>query len=242
MRYILIISVLVVFLTGCATSPITTLGSVETKVIDDPPVGVTVTRGLGERLVAKGITSSGAALEVLYATQFNKKEGEASIMTCALTVMPGTFFKRGIYQKNEVRADCYGPVNIQKSNADGSTGFNCPGNFFIGDICRPNSGGFFLAVAGGKFDLEQDFANLRVVNKTITNETNFIQELIYNGRVGDNLKFIYREFSDDTARPAFTQEVQYDFAASKSIGFKSLRMEITSATNTEITYKLMQNF
>ena len=43
-------------------------------------------------------------------------------------------------------------------------------------------------------------------------------------------------------RPAFTQEVQYDLSESKIIGFKNLRLEVVRATNTEITYRLIQNF
>ena len=68
-----------------------------------------------------------------------------------------------------------------------------------------------------------------------------MQEFIYNGRVGDALKFIYREFSGDYLKPAFTQEVQYGLSLSNEIGFKELRLEVINATNTEITYKLISN-
>ena len=76
----------------------------------------------------------------------------------------------------------------------------------------------------------------------VEHRDNFVQELVYNGRVGNNIKFIYREFSDDMARPAFTQEVQYDYSESPEIGFKALRMKIIDATNINITYVLTRNF
>jgi len=41
---------------------------------------------------------------------------------------------------------------------------------------------------------------------------------------------------------AFTQEVQYDLSSSNEIGFKKLRINVLSATNTEIVYKLIRNF
>jgi len=68
------------------------------------------------------------------------------------------------------------------------------------------------------------------------------QEFIYNGKVGSAIKFTYREFVDDLARPAFTQDLQYDLLESKVIGFRGLRIEILSATNTKIEYKVLTHF
>ena len=70
----------------------------------------------------------------------------------------------------------------------------------------------------------------------------FKQEFIYNGRVGNALKFIYREYVNDYVRPAFTQDLQYDLSDSKIIGFRGLRIEIINATNTKIKYKVLNKF
>lgn len=70
----------------------------------------------------------------------------------------------------------------------------------------------------------------------------FKQEFIYNGRVGNALKFTYREFVDDLARPAFTQELQYDLSESNIIGFRGLRIEVINASNTKIEYKVLSYF
>ena len=56
------------------------------------------------------------------------------------------------------------------------------------------------------------------------------------------MKFVYREFSGDLARPAFTQEIQYDFDQSNTIGFKGLQLEVIEATNTKIVFKVINNF
>jgi hypothetical protein len=73
-------------------------------------------------------------------------------------------------------------------------------------------------------------------------KANFKQEFIYNGRVGDALKFIYREYKNDYARPAFIQDLQYDLTESETIGFRSMRIKIINATNTEIEYKVLNYF
>lgn len=71
---------------------------------------------------------------------------------------------------------------------------------------------------------------------------NFRQELIYNGRSGEILKFLYREFSGDYARPAFSQDVQYDLKDGNMIGFKGVRIEVVEASNTRISYRLISSF
>jgi hypothetical protein len=70
----------------------------------------------------------------------------------------------------------------------------------------------------------------------------FKQELIYNGRVGNYIKFMYREISGNTMRAPFTQEVQYDLLEGNIIGFKGARIEIISSTNNLIKYKVIKMF
>ena len=73
-------------------------------------------------------------------------------------------------------------------------------------------------------------------------DTCFKQEFIYNGRVDNDLKFVYREYVDNLARSSFTQELQYDINSSNIIGFKGLRIEVLNTTNTSITYKVLSPF
>jgi hypothetical protein len=75
-----------------------------------------------------------------------------------------------------------------------------------------------------------------------TERKSFRQEFIYNGGSGSSVKFIYREFTGDMARPAFTQELEYDLDEGSVIGFKGLRIEILSATNIELEYRVLYPF
>lgn len=68
------------------------------------------------------------------------------------------------------------------------------------------------------------------------------QEFVYNGKSGNTLKFTYREFINDMARPAFTQELQYDLADGNIVGFKGLRIEVVKTTNIDIEYKIISSF
>lgn len=70
----------------------------------------------------------------------------------------------------------------------------------------------------------------------------FQQELIYNGRSGDTLKFLYREISNNYLRNAFTQDVQYDLRDGNLIGFKGARIEVIEANNQFIKYRVQISF
>ena len=73
-------------------------------------------------------------------------------------------------------------------------------------------------------------------------ENAFQQTLIYNGGSGNTVKIGYREFKDDTARAAFSNEIEYDISKSRVIAYKHARIEIIEADNTHMRYRVLSNF
>ena len=74
-------------------------------------------------------------------------------------------------------------------------------------------------------------------------QPNIKQQLIYNGKNGNYVKFLYREISQgEYLRPAFSQEIQYDLEEGNEIGFKGARIEVLDATNRTIIYKVKSHF
>lgn len=73
-------------------------------------------------------------------------------------------------------------------------------------------------------------------------DDSFQQTLIYSGKLGNKIKIGYREFSNNQARPAFNNDVEYDLSESGVIGYKGARLEIIEATNESIKYRVIQNF
>tara|TARA_R110002110_G_scaffold95455_1_gene246468 strand:+ start:29861 stop:30601 length:741 start_codon:yes stop_codon:yes gene_type:complete len=244
-KKIFVLFFIVSFIAGCVSNPITQGSFINTELIDFPEVGATETVGLGETLVSKGVRSTGPALELNNRTTFGKEEGEGSLLTCGVTVDRGAYFKIGTYASDPITTECFGPVSAQVTNSDGSTSvLTCAGNYLSGNICRsgPNEYFFLVNFSNQVHELQQQLNQIERVILTVQQSTNYVQELLYNGRVGNNIRFIYREFSDDLIRPAFTQEVQYDLDESSTIGFRDLRIEILSASNTNISYRLIRNF
>jgi hypothetical protein len=76
----------------------------------------------------------------------------------------------------------------------------------------------------------------------VVTTSNFQQSLIYNGRVGNKINIGYRETSGNLARPAFSNNVEYDLSASNIIAYKGARLEVLNATNQSITYRVIKNF
>lgn len=75
----------------------------------------------------------------------------------------------------------------------------------------------------------------------LQDKQSFKRELVYTG-VSKNVIFIlYREFKDDFARPAFSQELKYDLSESRVVGFRGARLEIFEATNQGITYRVLKH-
>jgi len=68
------------------------------------------------------------------------------------------------------------------------------------------------------------------------------QQLIYNGRTGESVKFLYREFKGDIARAPFQQNITYDLKIGEVIGFKGARFKILKADNVSLEYEVIKHF
>ena len=113
------------------------------------------------------------------------------------------------------------------------------------DLCRDKMGNFkeWVSILYPKIANALPFdADYKEITIEELNSPTDLKELVYNGRVGDAIRFVYREFKNSYARPAFTQEVQYDLSQSDEIGFQDQRMKVIDATNTDITYVVLRNF
>lgn len=76
------------------------------------------------------------------------------------------------------------------------------------------------------------------------NENSFKYEALYQGKIGNKIKISFREFKNDMARAAFTQDIEYELEKNGGsiIGFKGLRVKVLKATNTNITYSVLQDY
>ncbi|MBI5136508.1 MAG: hypothetical protein HZA24_04120 [Nitrospirae bacterium] len=125
----------------------------------------------------------------------------------------------------------------------------CPAHYSLGDTypClsdSDNDGSFdrtlnLSSVMGGWTPLTSGVGYESTVSTSGT-EKGFKIELLYQGIVGTGISVSYREYKDDMARPAFTQDVKYEMDGNGGalIGFKGSRIEVIKATNVDIMYRV----
>ena len=244
-----------------AASPFEVVKETKIKVVEMPHVDSEAKGYLGEALLYKIISSTGPGFAVASGTTTISEEGRRSCIAYQsfkfLTDASGFIERKYVSDDPLTNEDLLcsellkdAEVNVVSepdvANPYLSNQMICKdlidGRFYyVSPVVAPKScggGGDWKLLRYGVFPQ----GSIKEVTKEVPGETNLKLELIYNGRVGDAVKFIYREFQGDLARPSFTQEVQYDLSISSTIGFKEARLEVIEATNTEIEYTVKQHF
>jgi hypothetical protein len=97
-----------------------------------------------------------------------------------------------------------------------------------------------VSIFGGKA-CETD-VNFRWTKRPTVQANSFQSSLIYSGKIGDKINIGYREFTNNFARPAFNNDVEYDLAESNTIAYKGAVVEVLEATNRHIKYRVISNF
>lgn len=223
MKNHLSILALSVVLAGCAAPKFNYQPA--TVDLSEPPIGEVVERQVGEELLHQGRYREHEALKV----------DSPARVHWAYTVMPGYFLKigqddegdfyriggagdeSGYVQKSAI-ADPFSALLLKTDNT------LCVITFINAKACGWNGGG------------------VEKVRRPIISADYVQRTLIYNGRVGEKVNIGYREFSGNSARPAFNNNVEYDLTESKEIAYRGARIEILDANNRSIRYRVISNF
>jgi hypothetical protein len=115
-------------------------------------------------------------------------------------------------------------------------------------LSDPQNTGYFshfgIGAQVGSNKLEQPVKYRITPSEPVIKEDSFKYTALYQGKTKNSIKISFREFNNDMARPAFTQDIDYELNAdgSTTIGFKGLRIEVIKATNMELTYKVIKDY
>jgi hypothetical protein len=99
-----------------------------------------------------------------------------------------------------------------------------------------------VTIFNAKACTDKEKENYKEERRSVVFENTVQQTLIYSGRIGSRIRFGYREFSNNLARPAFSNDVEYDLMESKIVAYKGAMIEIIEATNQHIKYIVKKNF
>jgi len=212
----LLVILVVLITTGC-TSVKYNGTDTYVKHVNYPEVGKVITVYVGDHLVQKGTISEENVLLV------------HRTIDGALYDIPAKMYPQiGFDNKN----DFYSAIGVVRGGLSDPIQALALGKNKDSDLC-------VITTFGSSVCYEGEFERKKQRSER---GNSFQQTLIYSGRVGNKINVGYREFSNNSARPAFNNDVEYDLSSSNIIGYKGASIEVIKADNSSITYKLIRNF
>ena len=198
----------------------------DAREISTPPIGVVSTAMVGDKMLEQG--------------KYEKIDAIRLSRTVSVGMLGSYTFTPGIYQKygQNSEGEFFNPGNFPGSGQVHKSALADPFQVML----LENDGTTLCAVTVFHVKAcEPDVAVQRLKMPSATADT-FQQTLIYNGRVGNKINIGYREFSGNLARPAFSNEVEYDLKELKTFGYKNAVIDVIEATNQYIKYVVRRNF
>jgi hypothetical protein len=237
----------IVLVSGCATAPSWQRTSETPKTIvqlASPPIGQETQAMLGNIVATKGIKSFVPAVRL--------PEGyiveETSMMRPKHFVEAGAESQNSSIWVNRLTGEKVNCFELRVQYEAHPNWWNRTGSLLEpfcedkdGRIKNPwlffNEGNAPTAIKAVQLDV-----NFEQVPQQGVNLQNNFQELTYEGRVGEILKFGYYEYTGDFSEPTSSQEVQFDLGTSSEVQFNNLKLQVLRASSTEIVYVLLSNF
>ena len=68
----------------------------------------------------------------------------------------------------------------------------------------------------------------------------FKRELVYGGVSQNTISILYREFLNDMARPAFSQDLKFDLSQGDEIAYKGARFKVVKANNVGLSFIVLR--
>ena len=225
--------ILVVVLSGCAAT--TNKLSVQTfiKVNKFPKLEQIQKAGTGDILVnnstkevSKGVTIKDDIIEEVLGGSFRYLAGD---------------YTQYVEHENNT---CYGPVPTIETSSFFSVSFErsrdgpafCIGKLNETYLIFPSG----LLAGGLVTEVKADFELHDIESKLKNN--NFIRQLIYIGKEESNVKFIFKQASNNDEIPSYQMEVEHDLNKSNSFQLKGLDLQIIESDSNSIVYKVLNNF
>ena len=193
------------------------------SVLNQPEIGVEVAASLGDFLLDRRLISE---IDVIYV--------EEKVSSGGRTVLPGKFYKIRENKKFEYFVPRVSPGDWLIVSSWGKKSLH-PLELQVSKKTH-------MGCISGETEKQCRWIKIKRGKEEQIGTEYFRKTLIYNGHVGNVIRIGYREFIDDRARPAFSNEVQYDLDEGNIIGYGGAQLEVIEATNTNIRYKVIKYF
>lgn len=224
-----------ILLVGCGTTTGVVRVAGTAQIVHTPKVNTDAEAEIGQTIISKANLTTYPAVKVNQALSDTVKQ---SLMnnrySGTTTINPGIYKKTSEDANGSFFPDPYGTFQF----AAGTIKCTC-GVYVPHDATKPPVMFTYhstIGATGFEFGVNQ-----LDVSKTVSevwSTDSFKKELVYGGMSQKTISISYREFSDGTARPAFSQDLKYDLSEGDEIGFRGARFQVIKASNTVLKYKV----
>lgn len=202
------------------------------SITDLPAIGEIKTVEVGESLVSKDKQTTIPSIDIEQAIE-HPIENIGKKVT--LTALSGRYIEKG--------KDAFGKYYEAKAGKvleDGKVVLDCRCGLYVTDLDIKKTEFYALTKNSIPLSYPKNGIPFTKSIQHTRDELSFRKELVYTGIAQNVVSILYREFKDDTARPAFSQDLKYDLSESKIVGYRGARFEIIKATNQGLTYKTLK--
>lgn len=231
MKTILRICFITLTLAGCASGPTLQTYYGEKKILTIPAINTDANAEIGQTIISKAyVTTTANIPAIIISSEVSDNVNGTGITTLRAGVIPlSAVDESGKYYRD---SNATYTVTGGSSVRAGTTGIYVPNDKTQSAVMFHGYGYF------GK----KPVVGIEYTTTTLENwdADSYKRELVYSGVSQNTISILYREFKNEMARPAFSQELKYDLSQGNTIGYKGARFEIQKATNTEILYKVIK--
>ena len=224
-----------VLISGCVSTPYLDISLISSKPVrfTTPEIGSVRTIEVGDSIILAGIKSTLSTISLPHSVLIEAPS--SGIYAMQFEIPSGEFMQIGTSDIGDIYSSL--PMSGTEAMAK-SAGLNQ--SFVL--IDKLSEGKLCAA-----YIYSRDMACIGAGGATIKpittyTDASFQQNLLYSGKSGHQISLSYREFKNDTARPAFSNDATYDLSDSMIIGYKGARFEVIRATNATIEYKTLSSF
>jgi hypothetical protein len=227
--HILLFSItIILFLTGCIGS-FEALPEKKMKVGSDTKEHRRMTRNRGEPIINKYDYTEVKGIRIL-------EDFEDSNLFGSISIKKGDFAQKYVDLETEEVYYCgpfYRPIGTDKTEK----------------VCFVEEYGevtdFFVVYKSGNYIGPSSLSNQLVFKKSVQADRKKSyrkMELLYDGVERGMILFTYREFTDDSTRPAFYSQVRYILNKNRPtiISYRSSKIKVYRASNNRITYEVLE--
>lgn len=214
-----------ILLVGCSSAPPLELQTSPLIGVAFPDVGATATVEIGQTIISKANLQRRPAIKLPFNVSEKISLGTTNVKAGVLPLwaknQEGSFYRdySSTFTFTDTIPHGQGGIFVPSNNALKPVVYYVPHPDKIGKI----------PVSGIEHTISETWS-----------KDSYKRELVYTGISQNTISVLYREFSDDVARPAFSQDLKYDLSQGKTIGYKGARFEVVNATNTELTFKVIK--